>query len=261
METEHYRVEEELLGRTPRRVARVGNLVSGMAGVGCMQLFILPFIAVGVGMLLFSIGGTLVAAGGSDMPGSVTARRDTSDSDGNSYKVDFTYRRGDDLYSGSSNVSSDDYQRLEPGSNVTVQALSWAPSILPAVREASESRNKSLIFFWGFSILWNALISVFVWAIFVWPIIARRLIADGTPVAARLIEKKADSSDDSTTYTLLYEFAPEMGFAEPVKGKMTVTREQWESVASGDVLTALYIPLRPHWSVLYKFADYRAAAD
>ncbi|MCW3058730.1 MAG: hypothetical protein JWQ02_551, partial [Capsulimonas sp.] len=158
---------------------------------------------------------------------------------------------------GSSSVSSDDYQRLEPGRNVTVQALSWAPSILPTVREASGSRNKNLIFFWGFSIIWNGMLSVFVWAIFVWPSIVRRLVVDGIPTPARVTRKAENSSDDSKSYDIHYEFIPEQAGEAPMQGKTAVTQEQWSSVSEGDMLTVLYNAKRPNWSVLYRFADYR----
>ena len=255
---EAYRVEEELLGPTPRRVAKAAGRTVGMAGIGCLRIFLIPFILVGVVTLLMAIGGTLVAVAGVEMPGKVVARRDTSDSDGSSYKVDFTFHCGAAVYSGSSDVSSVNYGRLEPGSDVMVRALPWAPSILPVVRGASEHGVPDFAFFGIFALCWNGIISVFLWVAYILPGIERRLVVGGLAAAGRVTKRTTVTNEESMLYYIHCEFVTRTASDTTIASKYSVTQKQWESVAVGDTLTVLYDAQRPKRSTLYRFAAYRA---
>ena len=250
---EEYRIERELSGATPRRIER-----RTASCVGCMYFLFLIYVIVGVGLLTLAVGKTLVAYKGITMPAKVTSREDTSDSDGASYRVDYTYEYREIEYSGSSQISKDDYDGMETGRPLAVRALSSAPDFLPVLQDYDLSETALFWLIWFGAGLWWALTPSLIWSVFTWPRIVRRLIREGAPIAARVTDKTSRTDDGVTSYTLHYEFTQHNTDRAVVAGKIAITKEQWESISVGGAVTALYDPARPKHHVLYQWAPYRA---
>lgn len=253
MENVHV-VEPELLGPLPRMVSRKKR----RTGLGCVRIFILPHMLVGIGLIVYLLFLAFMAVAGEEVAGRVVAAREGTDDDGDPvYTLEYEYRAGGGEHRGSSTVSREVYRRLADGGVVRVVTFPPAPGIGSGIAGDS-GQGMRLLFMSGFALFWNGILSVFVWQLWVAPALHRRLYRFGTAVTGTVKEKRAPAGDASRTHVLHYRFAAggDAGAPGMVEGKMAVRREDYAGVREGDQLTVLYSPVRPRRNILYRFGEY-----
>ena len=222
-------VESELLQPIPRRIQKRSRKTS-MAGIGCMRVFILPHSVVGVGALCVALWMTAMALFGSVVPGTVWSRTAKADSDGGTvYRLQYKYNVGGQTFDGNSQVNSDEYAYHVEGAPLQVKIFPPIPDLWPQLARAGRTRN--IFFTWFFALFWNGVLSIFWWTAWVVPAINKNLVRRGTPVAGRISHKEADTSGESDTYTLHYEWVPAFDSA-PAATAQTVSSDSnsaWSS--------------------------------
>ena len=279
-----HEIEPELLRPVPRPVRR---RVGRGCALGCVQLFILPHTAVGIGMLLWALHGLTILIGPT-VPGFITGRSSVRSSKGGpSYFLHYTYRVGADAHAAKYQVDSSDYSQVPDGTSIGVKVSPFTPehgSMLLVPGRAPWKEVAPRVFF---ALFWNGILSVFYWALYVQPWLLRSLVIKGIPVEGTIVGKDVIHGK-STAYRLYYDYrpmttvqstpAPSMSMSLPTnsnawdsssalsdntvreaalsKGEMDVRLEDYEAVNIGDKFTVLYAPNRPQRSVIYRFADY-----
>jgi hypothetical protein len=230
-------------------------------GLGCVRIFIVPHMLVGIGLIVYLLFLAFMALAGEEVSGRVVAAREGTDDDGDPvYTLEYQYRAGGGEHRGSSTVSREVYRRLADGGVVRVVTFPPAPGIGSGIAGDS-GRGTRILFMFLFALFWNGILSVFVWQLWVAPALHRRLYRVGTAAAGTVTGKKVVAGDDSDTCMIHYRFAADGDAVAPgmVEGSMAVRREDYDGVREGDQLTVLYSPGRPRRSILYRFGEYDVA--
>jgi len=226
-----------------------------------MQIFMLPFIAVGLWLIVILIHRIIIPVAGVITPAVITQRETQSDEDGRSYHVDFTYTYNGVAYNGGCNVRQGIYDTIEIGSKAQVEILPIAPSYSPRLfTPPGNYQFESFGFLLFFTLFWNGVIGVFVWGLFVWPVMVKRIYEQGIPTIAMIVDKTTSSGEDSTSYIIKYEFTPvdiHGREGSVIKGQETIPEDEWKKFHIGDQGTILYLPNRPRMNVFYQYGGYR----
>lgn len=86
-----------------------------------------------------------------------------------------------------------------------------------------------------------------------------QLIEQGTAVPAKILRKEIENHQERK-YVIHYEYpVKQNGLISTMSGVISVTHDQWNLASTGETLTALYNPLQPNKSTLYRFCIYKAA--
>jgi hypothetical protein len=248
-----YLLEPELGAAPPRPIRRRPGRGWLFGGV---QFFLLPHTLVGIFLLFFTLHTLALILFGQFVPGWITGReiRPTSrNKEGYYYTVHYAYSVDGRRYTDKRTVSREAYERLEEGTRVEVKTLRLGPwsqamLLLPGSSPWSRFLPIALI-----ALFWDGILSFFVWLLYVLPLVYRWLVIYGQPAPGRVTER-SKRTGRTTSYYLHYQFTPE-GW-QPVKSKMEVRREAWETTPKGALVTVLHSPRNPRWNVLYCFADY-----
>ncbi len=241
-------------GPPPRRVRLKSD--GFRVGMGCLWLFLVPFVIVGVivpGMVLKRLYLTFGAPATS---GKVVARSDDGDSDEDNYRVEYTYTVAKNSYRHWESVPFDAYADLEVGAPVLVQYAPLLPGMVAGVALPARSRLWNLGFWAPFALFWDAIVSIFLYLLVVLPLRARWLHCHGKAGVARIVRKEVSKRDDSTSYFLCYDFTPESMRPAAVSDKIAVELAEWNTVQIGDETTILYDPSRPHRRLLYPYGGF-----
>ncbi|MBZ0300049.1 MAG: DUF3592 domain-containing protein [Anaerolineae bacterium] len=222
------------------------SMIAGI-GSGCMTLFMLPFVVIGIVVIIFAIGEwrnySLLDSTGVIVRGQYTGRHyDEDDDDGSiTYYASYTYRANDRQYSSDHSVSQDLYNRVEPGAGVDVLI---APSDPGVSRIAGTNDISTPIFLTVFSVLWNTIS----WGIFAGIIVStlrdRDLARTGQVVRGELvsISDRRDSDGD-------YQLKAEYRFVPPDGGEpLSKTQRAQRNDLKGQTLPPKGTPV----AVLYK---------
>ncbi len=248
--------EWELLQPAPRRV--VYRKGAAAAGLGCVRLFLLPFIAIGICSVGWALHATVIALCGQTVPGRVLDRYYETDSEGDgSWRVRYTYCVDDTTYTATDQERGP--VRLEAMQSVPVRVSPLFPGRGSWIAPAGTSSWTRVGLQWFFALFWNGVTGAFVGVCFVAPVLQRRLVSRGAVAQGRVVAKTTVGGED-TTYRLEYAFEPEQD-GETITGRCNVTRAEWDSVRVGDVVTVLYSPGKPRRSTLYRFGLYRVVGS
>lgn len=281
MMNSHHSIEPELQRPAPRPVrARTGKK-SG--GIGCLRVFILPHMLVGIFVLLAAVSMTLVNLFGANIPATITGHYTTNDSDGDTtYRVNYSYTLNGQRHNDEAKVSAAEY--AAPVGTVVALKIFPAVPVMGKQLMLPETRPYGRIgFFWIFALFWNGLLSLFVWVAYVAPAVQRKLVSQGTPCVGRIIDKQVSSGEGSDSYYLRYEYAPVDWMDTPaytkaleaaqkknrwtsiypapgmLAGLTAVNQSEYESVQTGDAVTVLYNPEKPLQSAVYRFCGHEIA--
>jgi hypothetical protein len=253
----------ELLESPPRRLARR----SSYYGPGCAILVLIPHVLVACGLLCWmtytAVGIWAVAQFGEVTPGKVIDLQVFhSKKNGVSYTVQYRFLVGANFYDGSNSVGAATFTQLRKGQALQVQILPAAPTWEPCPVLPDHSPWAS---FWPvalFGLFWITMTSFIVWMIVRPMIVAKHLVRYGLPTSGVVTDKRTRSGK-TTTYQIHYRFIPERAVGDEAashsrSASTTVQKEDYLAAQQGDVVTVLYDPVRPHRSLIYEFADYRA---
>jgi hypothetical protein len=272
-----HEIEPELLRGTPR-LLRPKTERNSAVGVGFLTVFLLPFLLAGVWLLATALLTTSVLMFGQVVPATVLSHDTSSDEDGTNYSLEYSYSLDGTTYEASDSVSLSEYELWRDGSTINVRVLPLVPSRGSQLQLSSRNPWMKVVLGWGFALFWNCgILSVLV-AIYIAPVVRRRLVTHGLPTAGRISDKKTVKGDDSVSYYLHYEFLPieysmsgpkrEATFTETPRpsfapmwwGKMGVTQNEYENAQIGDPVTILFDPRKSKNSLIYKFSGYEVVA-
>jgi hypothetical protein len=125
---------------------------------GCMLVFLIPFLLIGIGLLGWGIQRRAewqqISSSGVMVRGQVMDRSISRDADGDIFHVTYGYDHNGRLFTRSENVSADIYGRAEPGTWVDVVYVPATPT-LARLAETNEASQISFVFI--FSLCWNGL--------------------------------------------------------------------------------------------------------
>ncbi|HLV36607.1 MAG TPA: DUF3592 domain-containing protein [Spirillospora sp.] len=193
---------------------RIISTFSGF-GLGCGGLFMLPFLAVGIFVLVLAViewrNYHLLNTTGVVVQGTYTGRHQVVDDDDGdiTYYADYEYLVNDTIYTGDHSVSRELYNRVEPGMRVDIRYVPSDPAIS---RIEGTNGIEEALFFTVFAAFWN-LIS---WAIFAGMIVSfrrdRRLSRLGKLVRGELLNATSRRDSDGDYHvTVEYSFVPPDG--------------------------------------------------
>ena len=176
---------------------------------GCMMIFMVPFILVGIGIILFTAveWNNLLQISRSSVTAQaeVISRRTGSDSDGDDYyKVTYQFRVADRAFKNERSVNSSEYDRLKAGVRVPIVYAANNPTISYL---QSENRNTLPLFLTLFGVCWNGIIL----SVIVAGLGARqknqRLERDGVLLKGTIVEISGrEDSDNDYIVKLKYAF-------------------------------------------------------
>ena len=189
------------------------------------------------------------------------------------YTIEYSYVVGRQRFYDKNEVSAKDYDTLKTRDAVPVRVLEKSPSSDSQIVFASENRwnhTDSLVFA---TVFMNVIAGVIIYGLYIVPFLQRRLIANGLPTVARILEVKVVKGK-GVSYELKYEYAP----VEYVKGlvgnvfrvmpriqehgqirqaHVTVSQEDGQAIHVGDTFTVLFDPGKPQRHILYRCANYK----
>jgi hypothetical protein len=211
-----------LLGKTS-----LGSALNSV-GTGCAVLFLLPFIAIGLFVIVFA--GTewrsyhILNTTGQVVRGEYTDKYITTDDDdgGTTYHVDYRYEVNGITYTGSHSVDQGLYSRVENGAGVDIL---YAPGDPGLSRVEGTNDISTPIFLTVFAVFWN-LIS---WGIFLAAIVGyrqdRQLMREGQLVRGELVNISGRNGSKGRYYVSAdYRFQPPDG-GIPISKRQTATRD------------------------------------
>jgi len=241
--------------------------VRGGAGCGLwlVRVFILPHVCVGVGVAGLTVLTALVAALGTDLAATVTgAHTSRGHKGGISYQIDYRYRIGARDYTHSGGVSAETYaavghpRDLEgPPATVRVRHLTigpWNYGVLTQERTAWKAAGGLLVF----AVFWCAILSIFVYLIWVIPIRNRLLVRNGQTTTGTIVKSRVNRGK-STSYYATFRFQdPATG--REIEREMTLPgKEQYEAAWAGKAVTVVYSPRHPKRALAYELSGYRVS--
>jgi len=251
----NYTVEPELMTSTPRRIERKRKV--DVIGIGCLRLFLLPFILVGIGTFLSCVGVAAFSVVHHETTGRIEGKEVRSDSDdGDHYYVTYTYLVDGRNFETRDRVARVQYDYADRGAAAPVRYAPGMPGFYSMIMLPGGSVGRHIGFLLFFTLFWNGIVSVFVYVAWVAPSIERRLYLHGEIAIGEIVNKRSVKGEDSTTYYVDYEFRDWRG--EVLKGKTSLPFEEYATAKEADRLTILYDPNHPNRNVAYRFGGWRA---
>ncbi|HEY7088268.1 MAG TPA: hypothetical protein VH518_09280 [Tepidisphaeraceae bacterium] len=245
----------------PRRVrARARGYGCGLIAV---RLFILPHTLAGfalIGWLLITI---LWLIAGRDVQGNVLAARSGVTSKGNTYyEIEYEYDSGTKVRRDKTSASEKYYLSLPPSLRDGKPTSEPVPIVVRvfevgSVHHAIALAGQSLIghvagivFAAAF---WNTILSVFLYQIYVRPIMMHVLARFGVAVLGRVMSIR-ETKGRGPTHVLEYEFQTTSG--EHRRAKISLTTGAARRARVGEAVTVLYLAWWPWWSCVYECGDF-----
>src|SRR6267142_479197 len=255
---QQFQMPRELQRPLPRPIRRRSGALASGCGLIFGRLFILPHMIVGVGMV-FMVPLTIVKVFfGSVSDGRIVSKWTTSD-EGTYYHIKYEYdahgvhHGGERTCSGSEYDAIGDPRRAQPPPPIQIRSIfvlgrDFHEALLPG-----ESGLRSIGFFLIFALFWNAVLSLFVYFLWIAPWRTRQLYRWGAPVPGRILSKRISSGED-TTYYLDYEFIqPKFGV---LRKQQSVSSDRFNQANEGQLVTVLCHPRKKSPAVIYEYGDF-----
>ncbi|MBI4751257.1 MAG: hypothetical protein HY774_22485 [Acidobacteria bacterium] len=251
-------VKKELTLLPPRPIRRR----SGRGWlIGFQQIFILPHTLVGIGLIMFMIGSWLFLVFGTTVPAQVTELKTTRGSKNTTaYEVHFRYQHFGSDHRDQTTVPKAVFDTFHQNDVVEVKVFPLPGTKFTQLKYpgAMDAHIVKVMVSTGMALFWNGIVSVFLWAFYIRPLINRWLVRNGWPAPGRITGKSV-SSGKSTSYYVEYQFdVPKEGTQQ---GKMEVSADAYALVNNGDMVSVLYSSTNPRWSVVYEVADYEVMTN
>ncbi len=232
----------------PDHVKRFQRKGWGVGMQGCLTLFLIPFVLVGlfmVGYLLNSLREQVALdQRGMEIAGRVTDKT-ISSGDSDSYYVHYQFEVEGRTWADRVSLDEDVYDRMEVGQPVDVRYVQGDPAISVLVGVAYGSE---IPFLFVFSICWNG----FAWLMFIGSIVhsvqQRRLYKEGRVIAGEVLTAKGEHDSDGDFILEL-----EYGFGAPgTRDFLTGKYRGMQNHLKGNPLPQRRTPL----AILYRTADH-----
>lgn len=262
-----YALEPELNTPPPRTVRARGGWDYG-CGLWAIRVFILPHTLAGVFLAFQAVSGIVLYLGvlfvGTEVDGRIAKKSETEGKKGTHYEVEYVFTLNGNDYADKSGLKAEDYAAINEGQRIPVRVLAIFPQSGHWPGIAGVSPISGVVSSCFGALLWNGILSVFLWYLYVRPWRQRQLVRFGVPVAGTVFEVTSTPAKSGKGYTIRYQYPlpidPETGDIERnATGKIYIEPpKSAEDIHSGDVLTVLYDPRKPSRSILYHFSDYKA---
>lgn len=220
----------------------------GFGTQGCLTLFLIPFVLIGVFMVGFLLNSLREQVSldrrGMEIAGRVTDKT-ISRGDSDSYYVHYQFEVEGRTWTDRLSLDEDVYDRMEVGQPVEVRYVQGDPAISVLVGVATGSQIPFLFFF---SICWNG----FAWLMFIGSIIhmvqQRRLYREGQVVTGEVLTAKGERDSDGDFFLEV-----EYGFATPgTQDFLTGKYRGMHNHLKGKPLPERHTPL----AILYRAVDH-----
>jgi Protein of unknown function (DUF3592) len=257
-------LEPELDQPFPRRMrAREG------CGYGCglwfFRLFMMPHTIIGVWILFKAISAIVMTSGvmlaGQDVDGKIVRKVETQGKKGPYYSADYIYVVERVQYEATVSLDANQYAALREGQAITVKV--YAPGVdfghWPGVPGYSAFGAIGGTVF--AALFWNAIMSVFVYMLYVRPWRLRQLVRWGWPTEGivRHVHRYMNKGTKMVQVRYEYVVPPDAVQSGGVfTGKTSGTGPAAEAFHVGSIVTVLYDPRRPKRNLLYALADFKA---
>lgn len=229
--------------------------------IGFQQIFILPHTFVGIGLIVFMVGSWIFLIFGTTVPAQITELKTTRGSKNTTaYEVHFRYQHFGAEHQEQTTVPKAVFDTLHQNDMTEVKVFPLPISKLTQLKYPGsfDSHVVKVMVSTAMALFWNGIVSVFLWAFYIRPLINRWLIQNGWPASGQITGKSVKGGK-TTTYYVEYQFAlPKDGTKQ---GKMEVTADAYSLVNQGDSVSILYSTKNPGWSVVYELADYEVVTN
>lgn len=259
--------EPELLETAPRRVKFRDGYKAG-CGMWGIRIIMLPHTIIGVGFLVLAVGTTLqffaVALLGTNCEGKIVKKDDSrSVKKSPRYYLLYEFTLDERIHTGEVQVDVEQFRAVNEGDPISVRAWDVLPDRGQWPRVSGHWQILSIGETWIPALFWNGVLSFFIWHMYVRPWRQRCLVRSGVPTAGIVRRVTEQQHKGSKSYRIEYEYAAiplDDTVSRTFKGRTTSTVKGAELAKEGDLITILYFPNKPHRSVAYRYADYRAAS-
>jgi hypothetical protein len=212
------------------------------SALGCIRIFILPHLLVGIGLIWALILMTLTALLGTDTLGRVTELSATRGSKGGtSYTVAFEFTHGLESYKGRNSIPPAQFQGLAKGMDIAVRYLPLLPNYSASAKPVGASVWQGTGRMLGFTLFWNGILSIFVWLAWVQPYRQKKLLEKGDSTDADVLEVQAVGS--RSTHRRVKAAYTVNGIH--YERQFWALREPSADLAAGDRITLYYDPRNP----------------
>lgn len=201
----------------------------------------------------------LVALFGVETPGEVLTVNVSVKSSASTLVV--RYPIGEEAHTVSLPVPHACARRHKAGDVVSVRALPWAPTWMPALSGCPAWVE------WLVPVPF--LFALFATVFAVGPVgmtWLRRwkhhaLVRDGRFAPGVVVEKSYHRTRGGEVFSLRYQFCAGPEGVAQAEGSMWVEKDEYESVGQGDAVAVVYDPRKPARSIIYRSADYEVSVD
>jgi len=256
--------ERELDQPVPRRATPREGWAHGCA-LWPVRLFVLPHTLAGPLLVFLAVSRVVLCLGvlfaGEDVQAHVVRKIETKGKNGPHYSAEYVYTVDQTEYSGTVSMDADEFAATREGQSFTAKV--FVPGTegghWPGVGGYSPGWDVGGICFGA--LFWNGILSVFLYHLYYRPWHHRWMVRRGVPAAGLVREVRQWTNKGTKTVRVRYEYAVPPNSHTPggvFSGKMTGSGPRVSGVAVGGIMTVLYSPRRPHRSLLYAFADYKA---
>ena len=251
--------------RTPRRVCyRHGPLLGG--GLWFLRLFILPHTVTGVALVFVTIFAVVLHLGvlfvGTDVQGRVVGKTEEFGENQMEYRLEYAFPLDGDHYRSRVRVDETEYRAAVVGDPISVRTLRCLPEYAHWPRVGSYFPAQEVGGLLLFTLVWNGILSVFVWRLYLRPWRHWRLVRYGRPVRAivRHVDQCSSERPGAVRARYEYQIPPGDKATRIVTGWMAGSGLQTDGIDVGSVVTVLYLPWRPRQHLVYRLAAYWALA-
>jgi hypothetical protein len=233
----------------PRIVKR---RISGGCGLAIMRLFILPHTVAGLFLLLSVPAHLYVHLFGTPVVAVVDRSEISASKKGHrSYEIYFHYTVDGHRFHDQTSAGIDEPQRAVAGFTFDGLASQFAEHAMFIPHDKSLVGDVLPLLL--AALLWNGILSLFLYAVWINPIRQRWLFKYGQ-AATGAVTGHREIRGKGTRHVVEYEFTTLNG--SRVKGKGDVPKRTYDQIADGSPVAVLYIARRPGWNQLYAHGDF-----
>jgi hypothetical protein len=241
-----YAIEQELLSPTPRRTRIVPGPRSGRTFMYCCLLLMLAIVAYGGKKSVDKM--QTLEEHGKTAHGILTAKY-VSHGRRTAYDIHYKFTVNGEPYTGTDAISESRYDALEVGNPLIVTYLPENPLIHYGDRVTSDTVNNAIIVAVGFTLAFTGIIAIIICFGEGRARNSIRLLRDGVPVQAVVMNKTTSAGRSTTHHFLTCEY---YAGSQAHTNRCLVPGTFYRSVEIGGTVTMLYLQDKPATAMPYR---------
>jgi hypothetical protein len=226
---------------------------------GCLRLFILPHTLVGIGVILIFLSKVSLGLFGTKVEARLVEKTTSLGTKGRtSYQVRFSFAANHERSEGSSQVPRSAYDALPEQGRVPIIYLSVAPQYFSDYLAPNETFPAGTWALLGFALFWNAVVGVFVYAIYIGPWLRKRLVIFGSEAEGKVTTKHIRSgSKGGLIYEIRYNYEVQ---GETFSGKESTMKPLFDTSHEGDSISVTFDPKKPKRALAVAFSEWEVVS-